>query len=50
VAHAASIAVMFSKYLSLYQPRRIRSMSSLKVSFVSRLPSKMLMLSSLYST
>src|SRR5215813_12053765 len=34
--------LMFSKYLSEYQPWRIRSISSLKVSSVRRLPSKIL--------
>ena len=33
---------MLAKYLSEYQPRRIRSTSSLNVSAVRRLPSKML--------
>src|SRR3990172_2729305 len=32
--------LMLTKYLSEYQPRRMRSTSSLKTSFVSRAPSK----------
>ncbi len=35
------MALMLAKYLSEYQPRRIRSTSSLKVSLVRRFPSKM---------
>src|SRR6185436_7501775 len=41
-ARSVSMPTIFSKYLSEYQPARMRSASSLNVSLVSRLPSKML--------